>query len=407
MSIAKWLLAKKLSGGGSPFPPVIKRVTGNPIEFSDGADAPLVKCVTAITGYQSGSGTPSPDNIRPIVAYTEGEIVSAGKNLFDNTRIVNKYFSPSTGEVSAQGGWTMSGKVYVDGNKAYYYYVSESPGNSIIGCWDASDNYLGYVYYAAGSASFTTLPNTRYIIFEYIGTVTNISVNVDSTDTSFNDYATTHTATFSSSIYQGNADFIGSSVEGVRKYIDPNITSISRGSLDSSGLLYRVYNNSDIKVGNNQNPVFLICNKYEVTTLGQCRDNARLGIKSCCSYGSTIYIGGYVGSESDLDTELLTIQFAYEVATPTTETITPTNLPLKSLFGYNHIESSTGDMVVDYITEGYQNFVDTVESALPSNTRNLLNASKGGTKAMDIFLSLEKRDDKEEEVKEETKDDMR
>ena len=28
MSIAKWLLAKKL-GGGSPFPPVIKRVTGN------------------------------------------------------------------------------------------------------------------------------------------------------------------------------------------------------------------------------------------------------------------------------------------------------------------------------------------------------------------------------------------
>ena len=51
-------------------------------------------------------------------------------------------------------------------------------------------------------------------------------------------------------------------------------------------------------------------------------------------------------------------------------------------------------MVIDYITDAYQNFVDTTESALP-NTR------KGGTKAMDVFLSLEKRDVKEE-VKEET-----
>jgi hypothetical protein len=45
------------------------------------------------------------------------------------------------------------------------------------------------------------------------------------------------------------------------------------------------------------------------------------------------------------------MKLAYELANPTTETITPTNLPIKSLFGYNHIESSTGDMVVEYITQ--------------------------------------------------------
>lgn len=77
MSIAKWLLAKKL-GGGSPFPPVIKRVTGNPIEFTDGADAPLVKCVTEIQGYQEGSGTPSSENIRPIHARSGNAISILG-----------------------------------------------------------------------------------------------------------------------------------------------------------------------------------------------------------------------------------------------------------------------------------------------------------------------------------------
>ena len=78
MNLFDVLFAKKLSGGGSPFPPVIKRVTGNPIEFSDGADAPLVKCVTAIQGYQEGTGTPSPENVRPIHAYMENTISVVG-----------------------------------------------------------------------------------------------------------------------------------------------------------------------------------------------------------------------------------------------------------------------------------------------------------------------------------------
>ena len=63
-------------------------------------------------------------------------------------------------------------------------------------------------------------------------------------------------------------------------------------------------------------------------------------------------------------------------------------------------------MVVDYITDAYQNFVDTTERAVPS-TR------KGGIKAFDIFATLDNpstdsdkdsdEDDKKvEEVKKET-----
>lgn len=71
------LFAKKLAYN-PPLPPVIKRVTGNPIEITDGANAPLVKCETEIQGYQEGTGTPSPENVRPIHAYTQTTISVVG-----------------------------------------------------------------------------------------------------------------------------------------------------------------------------------------------------------------------------------------------------------------------------------------------------------------------------------------
>ena len=82
-------------------------------------------------------------------------------------------------------------------------------------------------------------------------------------------------------------------------------------------------------------------------------------------------------------------QVAYTLAEPLEIPVTVSNLPIKSLSGYNHIESSTGEMEIDYITDAYQNFVDTVENALPNTTRNLLSASKGGVKAFDIFKTLD------------------
>ena len=53
-------LKEKIGGLVPPVPPVIKRVTGNPVEFSDGADAPLLKCVTEIQGSQNLHGYDKP-----------------------------------------------------------------------------------------------------------------------------------------------------------------------------------------------------------------------------------------------------------------------------------------------------------------------------------------------------------
>ena len=232
---------------------VTNSAEGNPIEIENAAHAPLVKCVTAITGYQSGSGTPSPDNIRPIVAYTEGEIE-----------------------------------------------VSDGDGNT-----------------------------------------------------------TTHTATFSQSIYQGNADFVGGKVTSDRLKIVFDGSSDENWFAEDSSVGKNFYINISDALPIQYAGTGLISNMFEPSPLGSMKVN-----KILISSGKNLNapVGDLLGINTveDWKTWLSThnLEVAYNID-PTTETITPTNLPIKSLFGYTHIESSTGDMEVTYITEDFEPLVPT------------------------------------------------
>lgn len=61
-----WL--KRLSGGGGG-EPVYKTVSGNPVTF-EAVAAPLQQLRADFSPVQAGSGTPAPDNIRPISGWT-------------------------------------------------------------------------------------------------------------------------------------------------------------------------------------------------------------------------------------------------------------------------------------------------------------------------------------------------
>ena len=62
--------------------PILKTFTGNPLEF-DAPKAHTLKSVTVdIEPIQSGSGDPSPDNVRPITGWTGANVWRTGKNLF-------------------------------------------------------------------------------------------------------------------------------------------------------------------------------------------------------------------------------------------------------------------------------------------------------------------------------------
>ena len=548
MSIAKWLLAKKL-GGGSPFPPVIKRKTGNPIEFTDGADAPLVKCVSSITGSQDLHGYDKPwvggagvnkcdmsvvnpvsvgyiygltvtkdeatgtiriqgiptydttgdkyprlffytgiytslltckiflvsksanvafvrdwtykntddsisiafyvtdtnavditvkplfyegstaptdwtpySNICPITAYTDGEIEVRGKNALDTSTVTIRgitFTQDSDGYVSASpnnsdpGAWRYSNSQYktslYPGSYSLIVEVKTVSANvnADAKIFDSDDNTILSL---APSVAFASLGIKRFdftienkldigVMFKQYDAVARFMV-IKSTDSStYESYtSTTHTTTYPSAIYRGSEDVVNGSVTS--EWVTAKIKDFTWiYSSDNSAFLANI---TGKKVG------FLNIISSAYNAVNKTLANLSSGEMRGSTNNNVVYIKD---TRYTIATDFVTAMgeeyLAYEITT-TTSSVTPTNLPIKSLSGYNHIESSTGEMVVDYITDAYQNFVDTVESALP-NTR------KGGVKAFDIFATLDNpstepdkdSDEDDKKVKEETKEDMR
>lgn len=63
--------------------PSLLQIEGQFITIQHAQFAPVAQCGAIITSTQTGSGTPSPNNIRPIVGLSEFNIIKCKKNLFD------------------------------------------------------------------------------------------------------------------------------------------------------------------------------------------------------------------------------------------------------------------------------------------------------------------------------------
>lgn len=349
---------------------VTKTATGNPIEITDAADAPMVRCVTEIQGYQSGSGTPSPDNIRPITAYTEGEIEVRGKNAinFSDFCVFSNW---STSEIPGSYGSSADNRTYkldVDygvSNVVSFGIDSETfPAYVGIGRTDGttseivqrittnayrSDNCVftaeaGYTYYVRMAAVNETEYNTQ------IGKITYAQLERGSTATPYEPYtSTTHTTTYPSAIYRGSEDVVNGEVvtEWKKAVFDGSEAWNASGTYPGAFYLYHADFDSAIKPNTAIICSDLLCNNGNNYSYGECRND---------SNSISLFIAEPGTSLADFKAWLSNhnIEIAYELATPTTSPVTPTNPPVKSLLGFNRIESTTGDMEVEYITQTYQ-----------------------------------------------------
>lgn len=78
--IRKLLLMKMVSGGGSI---VEETVTGNPLAFITNLARPLKSVLATWQPHQSGTGDPSPENIRPVVGMDGVNVWRTGSNVWD------------------------------------------------------------------------------------------------------------------------------------------------------------------------------------------------------------------------------------------------------------------------------------------------------------------------------------
>lgn len=104
--------------------------------------------------------------------------------------------------------------------------------------------------------------------------------------------------------------------DGTIKRKFASIKSFERLNIDSSGKLYRIAH-----ITNSVNDIG-ICNLFPTTDLAKCRTNADNGINSICIYSNSIYVGGFVGNETELDNILPSLEVNYKLQTPNVELTT-------------------------------------------------------------------------------------
>jgi len=287
-------------------------------------------------------------NICPITAYTEGEIVDRGKNLVDISKL-DSY------DVTGGGVYRIGVPVSL---KAGIYTLSRSGGSSILFITNVTDNYS---YVEVNSYPYTfTLANDSDILVRIGGSslsqwdTTDLQIEKGSTATDYEPYkGTTHTTTYPSAIYRGSEDVVNGEVETTVKCYTP--TSWSRTNEHS------FYSREFIAELASTGNVPCICDKLRTWDVDEPTTNYGICFVNASGAIRINTVNAYASVE-DMVADMGEMHFACTLPTPTTSSVTPTNLPIKSLSGYNHISSTTGDLGVEYITNNWNIFHPTIET---------------------------------------------
>lgn len=290
---------------GEP-PSVEKTVTGAVVTVTDALAEPAVDLVVTIAPVQSGTGTPSPANVRPISGWTGANIYVCGINLWDGTW-ENGNISDSTGRNSGTSSsyFRSAGYIPLKGGQSYYPYSSHRKSNYRQFYYDKDKNFLGYTGTAWGSVKNTaTLEYADKICFMRFRVSgaheerdSTTSFNIPSTDTTTHVYdGTTYTVSFGTAgtVYGGTLD------------VTAGTLTVTHGQIASYA--------------------------------GETLPGAWISDRDAYAVGTTPTTGA---------------QVVYELATPTTVTLTPTEITL--LLGTNNVWSDTGDTTLTYLADGRVN----------------------------------------------------
>ena len=362
--------------------PVItpETLTGSICSFNDEyGGLPLKSCTSLITGYQEGSGTPSPSNVRPLHAFSSGTLIATGKNeLFTSLDIMKSLNTTGTWENNVYTESDVTFTIVIENSKImgvivngvasdditfkFNKYVTKKGtskllnGTPINGSTDTirlAYQGFGFVRNANGDLNFyRTSSQSDWNNWVCIGIkggyqVNNLTFNpmirdVSETDNTFEPYFNTSvTFTFGQSIYQGEIDWERGVVIGT------HALDLYDGSSDENWTDYTNYNGfrlniSDMKSGNYMNGL-----ANWLKTISSHEYGIRFGAENTLIYCE--YIIDNISEVTDLTswkTYLSNnpLQLAYELATPIEIPLGGINLLTQE--GQNNIYCDTGNTEV-------------------------------------------------------------
>lgn len=334
---------------------VTKTATGNPIELTDAANAPMVKCVTQITGSQDLHGQSAP------------WVGGSGKNKLPMV----------LADIKAKNtGGTWNGNIYT-WNGVTFEILMDSAEN-VTGIKATGTASANAPLIVCNNPDFTE--GTSYIMNGCPANGSDSTYKIqysNNVDFAFNDRGSgveftefSHTVlnrTIRVAIYSGYAIPSG----GLVFYPMIRLSTESDPTFAPYSNICPImaYTEGEIEVSDGDGNTTTHTTTYPSAIYRGSEDVVNGEVVTewgmIASYAGETLPGEWISDRDEYapgTTPTTGAQVAYALATPITSPVTPTNLPIKSLSGYNHIESSTGEMEVEYITENYQPLVDLIQS---------------------------------------------
>lgn len=324
--------------------------------FTDGADNIPVKSLTVdITPVQTGTGDPSPENVRPISGWTGANVSVNGVNQWDEEWELGAY-NTSTGEKTQSGSTIRNKNIIPIVDTQDYYFKLTGASSVYVTSYDANGNYLGLARKRVGNSTnvansvFYVPSGTTYIGFyssDY-GTTYNhdISINYPTTDTSYHAYkGNVYPITFpteAGTVYGGTLDVTNGVLTVDMAIVDMGTLNWSKATNGVGRYQVELPTAKDTNQGDVANAV---CSAFPIASQSYVySNNGYLGIGG--STNKFVWVSA-TDIYSDADTFKqamadLNVKLVYELATPVTYQLTPTEVA--TILGQNNIFCDTGNI---------------------------------------------------------------
>lgn len=333
--------------------------TGNPLTFNTNKAKPLPSVLATWQPHQSGSGDPSPDNVRPISGMSGVTVYHSGEDTSDPD--VYPVTFPCVGTNLFDISSIMSGTLDENGNylsnpsRTVSDYITLPAGNYVLSrALTANTSYWkAYSYtmdkvkirqlFNLGSASLTTTFTLTEeckirIAFDYIATSDDkVQLEKGSYPSGYEPYTTT--------VYGGNINLVSGVL--TKTWVLRSMKSMRWGNF--SGFFVFVAQEQKDKI------TMPLCDCYPVVTGNPSTEQTIGAYANGASYaGAILFYKSGMTSVQDFTDWLNSLDYdphiAYQLQTPETYQLTPQEIT--ALLGNNTMWSDADDLSVTYLKKG-------------------------------------------------------
>lgn len=324
----------------------IGKASGTIASVKDGADEmPMKSLVANIVPKQSGSGTPSPENVREISGWESVETVVSGVNVWDE-EWERGSFSATTGEKVNSNDYVRTKNPLRVAPNANYYIKAVANGRLFY--YDANGTFLNATE-AFGDPMVITTPSTcAYMNYRWEGQTyaNDISINYPSTDHDYHAYtATTHTTSLGRTVYGGTVDVVRGTLTVTHAMVD--LGSLNWNYQSAQTRFYTSELQGLIKPPHtgSEKPNYW-CSSYKITSFD---DFANSGDCAFGTTGNAFIMDSRFTDATAFKTAVSGQMLCYELSTPTTYTLTPQQI--NTLAGVNNVWVDSGDCSIEYVRD--------------------------------------------------------